>query len=176
VAAALAGPLLLMTELEALGQTGLVIFSACALAFPSALGLAPVFFCVGFGPSRVWLKALFIYLRWQIAAFSSARSEDDGVSSQEDPKAALAISVLGPPFTNQLARARGEVPTNRRAMSLFQRTRSFFMGPGPSGESMMMDVGSEGGPHILALDVHGATAMPPYHVVMTVRDKFAGEG
>merc|ERR1740121_1176037 len=67
-AAAFAGPALMSTELEALGQTGLVIVCACVLAFPTALGVLPVLFSLGFSPSRVWLKAFFIFWNRQFAA------------------------------------------------------------------------------------------------------------
>lgn len=166
LAAAIAGPLLFPLQMEPLWQVGLSILCAYAAAVPAALGLLPMLMQLGLGPSRIKRRALLTFAGHLACGCLPANASCEvheaatGVSKPSEDWSATAGMLSFPcTLTCKLRRLFC-------CLGSLKHEKRNFGG----------DVGMEEGPHILALDVHGATAKPPIHLVMTTRIKFDGAG
>jgi hypothetical protein len=98
------------------------------------------------------------------ATLARSRGADD---SQTVKPHMVAAMTLGAP----MGIASGETWNKKREnKAKAQREKDALK------EAADYDVGSEAGPCILTLDVQGATAKPPYHIVMATRDVINVEG
>jgi len=195
IGAALAGPSLLTTSMAGLGHVALIVFCGYVAALPMALGLLPMLLELGFGPSRVRRKARRIFRAWYRNGAPDSRELDVLMEQGVDVAlmdGGLASEVLGWPYTLLARQARFDADDPEMQASFCSRLwrcfgaialasageeqESVYAEVGGADTLMMEEVPDESEAHILALDVHGATAMPPYHVVMEVRDKFEVAG
>eukprot|EP00932_Pfiesteria_piscicida_P010360 SRR837773.21282.p1 GENE.SRR837773.21282~~SRR837773.21282.p1 ORF type:complete len:348 (-),score=89.60 SRR837773.21282:25-1068(-) len=175
ISSLLVGAVFMSTAMESLGQVSMGVMCACLFAIPVVLGLCPILFGMGLGPSRVQWRALCIlvsYIRRKRERRRRAEKSRYGMDAEveyltaEAKEAMRAAQVLGWPFVRCVPGVPSSHGKHRKRKRLFGR-----------GQNMGHDIGDEDdGPHVMSLHIHGATATPPFHFTTAVREKVGSDG
>lgn len=189
------GIALMPLEMEALGQVGLSVLCMGFAVPPAVIGLLPVLLLLGLGDSKARRKAFLALVQFLCdrchgridggQGLLDARSEG-GIDSKIAAKDAQTSSKLNSPQFDPTAHKPHAVAAVMLGVPQFVVTGSAVKTPSFSKwsaklkskedkkknntQSPVDDIGAEVGPCILTLDVQGATAKPPYHIVMATRD------
>mmetsp|Transcript_9093 Transcript_9093/g.27264 ORF Transcript_9093/g.27264 Transcript_9093/m.27264 type:complete len:195 (-) Transcript_9093:73-657(-) len=176
---------------SACSQAGAAILLASATAVPAALGVLPWLLQLGVGPSRVRRKAFFTFLEWVARGDPARGSPAVDPTQGEDEGGVLAAATLGWPYTRYAAARIGQQGAARLekfaepaaaeqvAVSAPWQLRAIARQANllaVRGRCRPPPSGAERGLHVMALEVQGVGAIPPFHLVHKCGDKFAGDG
>eukprot|EP00930_Biecheleria_cincta_P055794 TRINITY_DN42063_c0_g1_i1.p1 TRINITY_DN42063_c0_g1~~TRINITY_DN42063_c0_g1_i1.p1 ORF type:complete len:1507 (-),score=268.50 TRINITY_DN42063_c0_g1_i1:258-4292(-) len=144
-------------------------FTGAWVSLLLSLVFLPVFSVIGLGPSRVKGRAYsyFVWWLWRRRPKPDADGQPAGLLDTDlGTLGVAAAKVLGWPFLN-LSMAE---EIEKAALEEEFRKDSV------KSDADQQDEEDEEGLTIKGLDVQGATAMPPFHIVMAVKDKFEVNG